>query len=215
MKEYYYVIFNGTKHAPQHLTEHFFDARVPTDVRYFNQKARDEVGWAERQGAKRINVFVNSSIPAAALAAVVNACRDAGMPLKLWHYNENSGDYVPQNVGSQEFPIWERSKKYGTKMEQSTYKYLASYSRSKKMTDKEARDYISEEFGFSPEKIIIFRSAEVYNTAKDHMPKIAESYERVPVWCYPDRNYVHFSVCGKMYEVINGVLHKYEIRIGE
>lgn len=80
------------------------------------------------------------------------------------------------------------------------------------MTDKEARDYISGEFGFSPEKIIIFRSAEVYNTAKDRMPKIAESYERVPVWCYPDRNYVHFSVRGKMYEVINGVLHKYEIR---
>ena len=212
MKEYYYVIFNGTKHAPQHLTEHFFDTRVPTDVRYFNQKARDEVGWAGRQGAKRINVFVNSSVPAAALTAVVNACRDAGMPLKLWHYNKNSGDYVPQDVGSQEFPIWERNKKYGTQMAQEKYESLASYGRSRKMTDKEAKDYIAGEFGFSSEKILIFRSAEAYNTAKGHMPKISESYERGPVWCYPDWNYVHFSVCGKMYEIINGVLYKYEIR---
>lgn len=118
----------------------------------------------------------------------------------------------PVDVGSQECPIWERNKKYGTKMEQSTYEYLASYSRSKKMTDKEARDYISGEFGFSPEKILIFQSAEAYITAKDRMPKIAESYERVPIWCYPDWNYIHFSVCGKMYEVINGILHKYENR---
>lgn len=209
-----YEIFAGSKKDLQ-LDGSFFETRTPTDVRYFAQRAQDEVGWAERQGAKRINVFINSAVPAAALAAVVNACRDAGMPLKLWHYDKYSGDYVPQNVGQQKMPIWERSKKYGTRMEQSTYEYLASYSRSKKMTDKEARDYISGEFGFSPEKIIIFRSAEVYITAKDRMPKKAESYERVPVWCYPDRNYVHFSVCGKMYEVINGVLHKYEIRIGE
>ena len=45
---------------------------------------------------RKVNIFVTGFTPA--LIAGMNACRNMGLAVKLWHFNFKTGQYFPQEV---------------------------------------------------------------------------------------------------------------------
>ena len=104
---------------------------------------------------------------------------------------------------------WTPCKDAGTRMTQRDYVKLREDSFTKTMTDEEAANFIAEELGFNAERVRIIRKAETYEVNKHHRMRVAETYEREPLYESTDWNYVRFNVNGIEYEYINGQLVMY------
>lgn len=105
---------------------------------------------------------------------------------------------------------WTPCKDAGTQMTQRDYVKLREDRFTKTMTDEEAANFIAEELGFNAERVRIIRKAETYEVNKHHRMRVAETYEREPLYESTDWNYVRFDVCGMTYEYVNGQLMMYQ-----
>lgn len=104
---------------------------------------------------------------------------------------------------------WTPYKDAGTRMTQRDYVKLREDSFTKVMTDEEAANFIAEELGFNAARVKIIRKAETYEVNKHRRMRVAETYEREPLYESTDWNYVRFDVNGIEYEYINGQLVMY------
>lgn len=104
---------------------------------------------------------------------------------------------------------WTPCKDAGTRMTQRDYVKLKEDRFTKTMTDEEAANFIAEELGFNAERVRIIRKAETYEVNKHRRMRVAETYEREPLYESTDWNYVRFDVCGMTYEYVNGQLMMY------
>lgn len=104
---------------------------------------------------------------------------------------------------------WTPCKDVGTRMTQRDYVKLREDRFTKTMTDEEAANFIAEELGFKAERVKIIRKAETYEVNKHRRMRVAETYEREPLYESTDWNYVRFDVCGMTYEYVNGQLEMY------
>lgn len=102
---------------------------------------------------------------------------------------------------------WQPAANAGTNMEQERYEHLASSGR--KMTDEEAKAFIADECGFSPDKVTIHHKASSYEVNKHRRLRVAAEYDRDPVYESTDWNYVRFDCAYYMYELVNGELQFY------
>lgn len=104
---------------------------------------------------------------------------------------------------------WTPCKDAGTRMTQRDYVKLKEDRFTKTMTDEEAANFIAEELGFNAARVKIIRKAETYEVNKHHRMRVAETYDREPLYESTDWNYVRFDVNGIGYEYINGQLTLY------
>lgn len=104
---------------------------------------------------------------------------------------------------------WTPCKDAGTRMTQRDYVKLREDRFTKTMTDEEAANFIAEELGFNAERVRIVRKAETYEVNKHRRMRVAEIYDREPLYGATDWNYVRFDVNGIEYEYINGQLTLY------
>lgn len=104
---------------------------------------------------------------------------------------------------------WTPCKGAGTRMTQRDYVKLREDRFTKMMTDEEAANFIAEELGFNAERVRIIRKAETYEVNKHHRMRVAETYDREPLYSSTDWNYVRFNVNGIEYEYVNGQLELY------
>ena len=99
---------------------------------------------------------------------------------------------------------WTPCKDAGTRMTQRDYVKLKEDKFTKTMTDEEAANFIAEELGFNAERVRIIRKAETFEVNKHRRMRVAETYDREPLYGATDWNYVRFDVNGIEYEYING-----------
>lgn len=104
---------------------------------------------------------------------------------------------------------WTPCEDAGTRMTQRDYVKLREDRFTKTMTDEEAANFIAEELGFKAERVKIIRKAETYEVNKHRRMRVAETYEREPLYESTDWNYVRFDVYGMTYEYVNGQLMMY------
>ena len=104
---------------------------------------------------------------------------------------------------------WTPCKDAGTRMTQRDYVKLREDRFTKTMTDEEAANFIAEELGFNAARVKIIHKAETYEVNKHHRMRVAETYDREPLYESTDWNYVRFDVNGIEYEYINGQLMLY------
>lgn len=104
---------------------------------------------------------------------------------------------------------WTPCKDAGTRMTQRDYVKLREDRFTKTMTDEEAANFIAEELGFNAARVKIIRKAETYEVNKHRRMRVAETYEREPLYESTDWNYVRFDVNGIEYEYVNGQLELY------
>ena len=105
---------------------------------------------------------------------------------------------------------WKVSENCGTKMSQE--EYLALERCGDIMTDDKAAEWVAEEFGFKPEAVKVKTKAQTYEANRHRRLRDGETYERKPMYCSTDWNYVRFDVTGNItwqYEVVNGELYPY------
>lgn len=104
---------------------------------------------------------------------------------------------------------WTLCKDAGTQMTQRDYVKLREDSFTKTMTDEEAANFIAEELGFNAERVKIIHTVETLEVNKHRRMRVAETYEREPLYESTDWNYVRFDVYGMTYEYVNGQLMMY------
>ena len=104
---------------------------------------------------------------------------------------------------------WTTCKSAGTRMAQRDYVKLREDSFTKTMTDEEAANFIAEELGFNAERVKIIHTVETFEVNKHRRMRVAETYEREPLYESTDWNYARFNVNGIEYEYIDGQLEMY------
>lgn len=104
---------------------------------------------------------------------------------------------------------WTTCKSAGTQMTQRDYVKLKEDSFTKVMTDEEAANFIAEELGFDVKRVKIIHTVETFEVNKHRRMRVAETYEREPMYESTDWNYVRFDVNGVEYEYIGGQLVLY------
>lgn len=104
---------------------------------------------------------------------------------------------------------WTLCKSAGTQMKQRDYVELRENGFTKVMTDEEAADYIAEELGFNVKRVKIIHTVETFEVNKHQRMRVAETYDREPLYSATDWNYVRFNVNGIEYEYIDGQLEMY------
>ena len=105
---------------------------------------------------------------------------------------------------------WKVSETSGTQMSQDDY--LALERSGDIMTEDKAAEWVAEEFGFNPKAVKIRTKAQTYEVNRHHKMRNGETYERKPIYCSTDWNYVRFDVNGNItwqYEAVNGELYPY------
>lgn len=105
---------------------------------------------------------------------------------------------------------WTPCKSAGTQMTQRDYVKLREDSFTKVMTDEEAANFIAEELGFNVKRVKIIHTVETFEVNKHRRMRVAETYDREPLYSSTDWNYVRFDVCGMTYEYVNGQLMMYQ-----
>lgn len=86
------------------------------------------------------------------------------------------------------------------------YDRLAGFGRQ--MTDAEAIDWISQEFGFDPAKIRINHRMKTYEVNRHHQLRQVGEIDRSPLYDATDYYYIFFTVAGWEYEATNGSLNR-------
>jgi len=106
---------------------------------------------------------------------------------------------------------WKPCNDCGTNMSQEEYSELLGTGRV--MSDEEAKKLVSDEFGFSPDRIEIIDTVHAYEVNRHGELRKAAGYKRQPLYNASDYNYVRFDVrCAAStwyYEMINGELKEY------
>lgn len=102
----------------------------------------------------------------------------------------------------QEWQPWINEKA----LKQNQYDALSKDGSSHEMTDEEAKEWISSEFGFAPERIRINRKMKVFEVSRHHRLRQIGEVDRRPFYDATDWYYVFFTVCGLDYEAHNGSL---------
>lgn len=97
----------------------------------------------------------------------------------------------------------------GTNMPQIRYEELLHTSGVELLSESEAKQLIYNEFGFAPEKVIIILTVSTYEADRHGHMRKAMTYERVPLYCASDWNYIRFNCAGWMYEMVNSGLGSY------
>lgn len=98
----FYVLCAGRHEIPEEISGMHFGGyiydEVPNvlDFGSLNDRAFDFCGARESVSLEQLNVVVTGLT--AACVAVIRACVYTGTPLTLWHYNRDTGEYVPQTV---------------------------------------------------------------------------------------------------------------------
>ena len=94
-------------------------------------------------------------------------------------------------------------------MSEEDYSSLASENvGSRFLSDTEARDKISDEFGFAHGRIKILHEVPIEEVNRHHMVRTTKTAKRMPVYNATDWNYIRFDCAGWSYEMINGNLNK-------
>ncbi len=113
---------------------------------------------------------------------------------------------------------WRPYNGCGTTMSQERYDELLKSctginGKPKVMSEEEAKKLVSDEFGFSPEKIEIVDTVYTYEVNRHHELRKDAEYKRQPLYDVSDYNYVRFNVrCAAAtwyYEMVNGQLRNY------
>ena len=102
---------------------------------------------------------------------------------------------------------WKPSDGAGTNMSQNDYAHLADCGKT--MTDEEAKAFIADECGFTPEKIHILHEVNTYEVNKYSRLRKSGTFDRAPVYEATDWTYVRFDCACFMYELVNGELRFY------
>ena len=102
---------------------------------------------------------------------------------------------------------WKDCSSMGTQMSETDY--LRLKQSGKVLTHEEAKNLISREFGFNPEKITILSTVKTYESNKHYRTRVKESFERDPIYDATDWNYIRFDCAGWYYEMIDGQLKQY------
>ena len=102
----------------------------------------------------------------------------------------------------QEWRPWTNEKA----INQNQYNALSNDGSSHEMTDEEAKEWISSEFGFSPDRIRINRKMKVFEVSRHHRLRQVGEIDRRSFYDATDWYYVFFTVCGLEYEAYNGSL---------
>ena len=97
----------------------------------------------------------------------------------------------------------------GTNLGQGRYERLYNAPDTKALTEQQAKDFIARECGFDPSRVSICTQAATYEVNKHRQMRVANQFERPPVYNATDWNYVRFNCAGTMYELINGELNFY------
>lgn len=81
-------------------------------------------------------------------------------------------------------------------------------------TPASTRNRIAEEFGFTPDRIILVDEACTYEVNRHHILRAKDTFKRSPQYCSTDYNYARFNVIctgGYMqWEMVDGELREYE-----
>lgn len=105
---------------------------------------------------------------------------------------------------------WEPTKDCGTQMSEKDYQQLKNTGCSNELTDDEAKTLVEEEFGFAPRHVEIIRTVKTYKKSERlGRYEVDEEFERVPLNCSTDWNYIRFNCAGWCYEMIDGQLYQY------
>lgn len=105
---------------------------------------------------------------------------------------------------------WKVSENSGTQMSQDDY--LALERCGNIMTEDKAAEWVAEEFGFSPKAVKIKTKVGTYEVNRHRRVRDGKTYDRKPIYCSTDWNYVRFNITGNVtwqYEAVNGELHPY------
>ena len=102
----------------------------------------------------------------------------------------------------QEWRPWTNEKA----INQNQYNALSNDGSSHEMTDEEAKEWISSECGFSPDRIRINRKMKVFEVSRHHRLRQVGEIDRRSFYDATDWYYVFFTVCGLEYEAYNGSL---------
>lgn len=105
---------------------------------------------------------------------------------------------------------WRDCDNCGTNLDEDKYMDLAGDCATRELSDDESKQFIYDEFGFSPEKVDIIREASTYEVNRHRMLRKKHTYERMPLYNATDWNYVRFNCRGWSYECVNGDLRFYE-----
>lgn len=102
---------------------------------------------------------------------------------------------------------WKPCTNSGTNMSQERYEHLVNAGRG--ISDEEAKAFVSEECGFSCERIHILHESSTYEVNKYCQLRKSNTFNRAPVYESSDWNYVCFDCGCRMYELVNGELQFY------
>lgn len=95
------------------------------------------------------------------------------------------------------------------RMPDRDYKRLAADINVEELSDEDAKEFILEKFGFSPEKVRIRRSLPVEEINKYHVIRMTgKARKRDPLYGFSNWNYIAFACCGYEYEIVNGDLKR-------
>lgn len=102
---------------------------------------------------------------------------------------------------------WKPAENAGTGMSQEDYEELAKIGTC--LTVQEAEKFLYTECGFAPENILILDKTSSYEVNKYRRLRESGTWERKPVYCSSDYNYIRFNCMGWQWELINGELQRY------
>lgn len=94
----------------------------------------------------------------------------------------------------------------GDEVTQEDYDKLKEVCKEPLSKEKAVR-YISDEFGFSPDRVEILNSRRVWEVNRHGKCRYSATEERLPYYYASDWNYVRFICCGITYEAVNGDLN--------
>lgn len=86
------------------------------------------------------------------------------------------------------------------------YENLAHNAGTRCLDDEEAKNMLSEQFGFIKDRIEIVRNVPTYEINRHNQLRATGTAERNPLYNATDWNYIRFNCCGMAYELFNDEL---------
>lgn len=112
------------------------------------------------------------------------------------------------DINSKSKAEWVRVDYVGTNLREEMYFLLKQCGEP--ISEDKAKEIIYTEFGFDKSLIQLVNDVASYEkNINTHQLRVAEKYNRVPMYISTDYNYIRFDVRGWQYEMINGELVSY------
>ena len=91
------MLFPARHDMPEHVKEPVYPVPVnPADIPAMREICRDILCPKVTRGMTQLNLYVTGL--SAALAEVIRFCYRNDVTLTLWHYNRETGEYMPQDM---------------------------------------------------------------------------------------------------------------------